>query len=545
MDYFFIFLVTILSVKYIFFWAYVWQLKEYRWDRFKDFLRSWEGRNAFLNKFYLAKIVLIILFIFLWLCAFWPIKTVNAFLYLLAAALLFFEDVIFLWKAARKQIIKPVLTKKALLLSAISFLIFFGLLGLAYGKKQSVFLVGLLLLSAVSLLVSLANLIVFPFSYYAKRHRMKLAKEIMENFSGCVIGITGSYGKSSVKEITAALLEKKYALLKTPKNINTEIGVANFIKDHKSQITNPKLNYFICEMGAYKIGEIKKMGDMVNPRIGILTGINEQHISLFGNIENTIKAKSELIKSLPQGGVAIINDDDENCKKIDIPPGLRRITYGFSEGAAIRAKLQDLKFEIQDGEIPYIVFSVEYRGESQIFKIKTIAKHNIQNLLPAIAVAIDAGMNLAEIARYLENFECPEGALKIKKIKDIIIIDDTYNSNPTGAMAALEVLDDINKDDFKVLVMDDIWELGNEAEKIHKKMAKIIATKKYNKIILVGRNYAELMRSILNREGISSVIVAGGKAFKATDFIREYSGGKITVLCEGRRSKNILNLLKE
>jgi len=521
----FILLIAILGLKYTLFWSYVWQLKEYRTDRFRDFLVSKEGKNVFLNKFYLAKIFIFSAGIFL---------PLVLFLYS-AIVVLAFEGAIFLKKFLIGNIIKPVFTKKAVLIVSLSFFIFLSVINIFYNYE--IYL--LLALLLVALFAAIANLIIYPFSYFAKERRIKFAGEKVKNFKGTVIGITGSYGKSSVKEVVSGILGDKFNVIKTPKNVNTEIGVANFIlsqkfiksiKSIKSKVEGQKL-FFICEMGAYRIGEIEKLCKMIKPNIGILTGINEQHIALFGSIENTIKAKSELINFLPRGGLAILNYDDENVRKVKVPEGIRKITYGI-RGLDVDSNA-DVNAEIQNNEgSMQIDFLVRYKNEKQAMKLCAIGRHNIQNLLPAIIIARETCMELEEIAQYIEKLEMPENAMKIKKEGDSIIIDDTYNSNPAGVKAALEVLDSFENKN-KILVLDDIWELGKEGKRIHKEIAQIIARKKYAKIILVGKEYGEFMKDVIVKNGIDEnkiyVSSAQGRAGSL-----DPAGGAI--LFEGRRA---------
>ncbi|OGF20353.1 hypothetical protein A2Y83_01995, partial [Candidatus Falkowbacteria bacterium RBG_13_39_14] len=566
--------------------------------------------GAFFNKFYLWKIIAAAIITLLSIgFTYYPaiiyFKIYLTFLSLITI-FLFFEAVLYLKRTLTKTAKIPVFTKKALLITVIAGLITFSLLAISYSvaaetrqclpaqadlvstkwdcllEQTKIFIpLSLLILICIPLLTAIANLLIYPFSYILKERRIKKASRLMQSFDGTVIGIAGSYGKSSVKEYCAGLLGQKFEVIKTPKNVNTEIGVANYImqklrimnelrndkinklgknEKKKLEIRNWKLektqeteklreNYLVCEMGAYRIGEIKKLCNMVKPRIGILTGINEQHIALFGNIENTIKAKSELIQSLPKGGVAIINNDDKNCRSVSIPEGVKKITYGFNFDSDVQLlEIRNLKFPPEAlcpplaGDQPACAgrpLAEEIWGMEIVIKFDNIqktmclnsfGKHNALNILPAIAAAKEAGMSLDEIKKTVENLEPPENGMKIKTLGKAVIIDDTYNSNPTGVRAALEVLDGVNKPN-KILVLDDIWELGKESERIHRELAKIISEKKYNKIILTGKNYAEFMKNELIKNGISRDNIA------AEIILSGYITIDSAILFEGRMSK--------
>ncbi|MFH1029640.1 MAG: UDP-N-acetylmuramoyl-tripeptide--D-alanyl-D-alanine ligase [bacterium] len=615
----FLILVSILSIKYILFWTYIWQFKEYRWDRFKDFLNSHEGRKAFFNIFYLGKVFAFIAIIMILASFFFILYTEEAntwliiYTFFIAASILFlfFETSLYLRRLIKKTVKIPVFTKKAMLLILFSVLMTFYLITSSYPPNELIIFseigifvcLSLLSLILIPLFTAISNLLIYPFSYILKEQRIKEASLLMKTFDGTVIGITGSYGKSSVKEYVAGLLSQKFDVIKTPKNVNTEIGVANCIiqelrnwkiktsekkenqkldlpaagrqagignwklatfrnfalEDGTSQKnpSNPSrqvigqfpildkewpgevYDFFVCEMGAYRIGEIKKLCDMVKPRIGILTGINEQHIALFGSIENTIKAKSELLQSLPKGGIAIINNDDENSRSISVPDGIKKISYGFRSDSNIQAEIGNWKLEIGLTS-PARNWGLLLDNKIIDISSKLIWKHEIQNILPAIAVAKEAGMDIGEIKKAVENLEPTENGMKIKKIREAIIIDDTYNSNPTGVKAALEILDSINKPN-KILVLDDIWELGKESERIHRELAKIISAKKYNKIILTGKNYAEFMKEELILHGMDTKRINTPKSpLEGGTILKEYLQEDSAILFEGRMSKKYL-----
>ena len=149
-------------------------------------------------------------------------------------------------------------------------------------------------------------------SNFIKNYYIRMAGKKLSFYPNLtIIGITGSYGKTSVKNFLTHILSGKYNTISAPKNINTDIGVAEFVL----RTDFAKTNIFIVEMGAYKIGEIKKICDMVKPKIGILTAISEQHLSLFGDIKKTQQAKYELLLSLPADGLAVVNADNAYCRE--------------------------------------------------------------------------------------------------------------------------------------------------------------------------------------------------------------------------------------
>ena len=264
-----------------------------------------------------------------------------------------------------------------------------------------------------------------------------------------VIGITGSYGKTSTKEFLHTILNKKYKVVRTEGNNNTNIGVAKTVLNKVSD----DYDYFICEMGAYKIGDIAEICEIVKPEIGILTGINEQHLNLFGSIENTIKTKFELIEALPENGLAIINSS---------------IKYQVSS-----IKVKNIKHFSLDNVNDINVYQdcVEFIYKDQEFNANFLGRHYIENLLAAIITAENLGMNLGEISEAVKKIKPSKFTMrKLDGLNNSIFIDDSYSANPDGVIAALNYLDEVYQDYKKIIVFPGIIELGNKSEEVHQKL---------------------------------------------------------------------------
>jgi UDP-N-acetylmuramoyl-tripeptide--D-alanyl-D-alanine ligase len=263
-----------------------------------------------------------------------------------------------------------------------------------------------------------------------------------------IIGITGSYGKSTTKEILKLILSERYKTYATPENVNTDIGVANTILKNVSIIAD----VFIVEMGAYKKGEIKAICEITPPDISIITGINEQHLSLFGTIQNTLQAKYEIVEYAKKDSVVILNGDCE----------------------ALIPLASDIKSKRDS-----MVFNVHYRGKIQRFEVYILGEHNVSNILAAVCAASEVGMSLLEISKMLKKKtkRTKIGRLVVKKSRyGYYVIDDSYNSNPDGFDAALDFFAS-QKGDKKVLVTIGIIELGEAVEAIYQRLAqKIVKT---------------------------------------------------------------------
>ena len=353
-------------------------------------------------------------------------------------------------------------------------------------------------LSAVSLILLLlflylitpiliAAIILFtnPFFNFQKKRIIKRAAEKVRGLKEIkVIGITGSYGKTSNKEFLYTILSQKYKVVKTEGNNNTNIGVARTVLNKASD----EYDYFICEMGAYKIGEIEEICGIVKPEIGILTGINEQHLDLFGSIENTIKAKFELIEALPENGLAILNGDNKYIEleignwKLGNPPDpplLRgnKIIPPLSKGArgisGLDKKIENIiLYSLKDiSDIKVIPDHTEFIYKDQKFRANLSGRHYIENLLAAIVAAENLGMNLEEISEAIKKIKPSRFMMrKLDGVNNSVFIDDSYSANPDGVIAALNYLDEAYQDYKKIIVFPGIIELGKESEKVHREL---------------------------------------------------------------------------
>ncbi len=233
-------------------------------------------------------------------------------------------------------------------------------------------------------------------------------------------------------------------------------------------------------MGAYKIGEIASICDLVQPQIGVITGISSQHLSLFGTMKNLLKAKYELIEALPQDGLAIFNGDNSYCLSFYKKTKIKKWLYSIKKSAEIRA--EKIKTS-QKG----LEFTISAKGVEEKFQTPLLGKHNISNILAATAVAFHLGMTLEEIAK---------GVVKLKPVgqtmvvlsgpKGSTLIDDTYNANPDGVLVALDYLKTYKGK--KILVFQPMIELGEAASEAHQRVGRE-AVKVCHQIFLTNRNY--------------------------------------------------------
>jgi UDP-N-acetylmuramoyl-tripeptide--D-alanyl-D-alanine ligase len=332
-------------------------------------------------------------------------------------------------------------------------------------------------LQLASLNLILANILIWPIEKLINLRYLTKAARKIERLNPKVIGITGSYGKTSTKHILAHILSKRYKVLATPESYNTLMGICKVINN--SLLSEHEL--FIVEMGAYKRGDIKELCDLVKPEIGILTGIGIQHLERFGSVENIKRAKFELIESLPRDGIAILNNACEYCQAFQ--PKVKTIRYGGDE-KEIKVSREGLSFSVN----------------GITFQTSLLGRHNIQNILSAVACASELGMGMEEIQKAV--FSLPQIPHRLQLIKrpSSIIIDDAYNSNPSGAKEALSILSQFSG--RKVLVTPGMIELG-EREVEENRIFGEEAAKTCNVIILVGKKRTKAISDGLLKAGFS------------------------------------------
>lgn len=316
----------------------------------------------------------------------------------------------------------------------------------------------------------------------------------LQNSNVLKIAITGSYGKTSVKEILKTLLSQKYRVLATPSSYNTPLGIALTLKD----LDNTH-DIFIAEMGARYKGDIKQLTEIVKPSVGILTGINNQHLESFGSIENIKKTKFELFEGLANGGKGFFSLESEGAKEL----------FEKFDGEKYAVNQQDTLVYATDIERDSngISFTLNIKGEQPI-KCNTIllGTHSVKNICLASAVAYNIGLGVEDIQMGISRLKAVGHRLElVPNNKEIVLIDDSYNSNEDGIKAAMEVLDSFTG--RKIVLTPGLVELGKMENIANYNFGKTLA-QHADKVIVIGSHNAEMIISGLldgnmQRENIS------------------------------------------
>ena len=310
---------------------------------------------------------------------------------------------------------------------------------------------------------------VYHIFYFQATSKLKSMKRLK------VIGITGSYGKTSSKNILSDILNVKMIARPTLRNLNTEYGLMMSINNHLDKFDE----VFIAETGAYKRGEIKKLCNMVHPSYGILTTIGTAHLESFGNEENIQKAKFELIESLPKNGIGILNGDDPKQVSYQLKNTCRIVWIGI-DNRDVDVYADNIKCSSNGS-----TFDCHFKGDAKAysFETKLLGNHNIYNILASIALAKELGMTVSEIQTGVHKVRPVKHRLEMKEIGNIHMIDDAYNSNPVGAKKALEVLKMMPG--TKVVVTPGMIELGEKEDEYNKTFGTEIA-EVADYVILIG-----------------------------------------------------------
>lgn len=325
-------------------------------------------------------------------------------------------------------------------------------------------------------IILLANFLNRPVEKMVGKHFEKQAIDKLASMPNMeVIGVTGSYGKTSTKNILYDILGAKYNVFKTPSNFNTPYGLMITI-NNQLDVYN---DYFIAEMGACKRGDIKELCDLVHPKYGVLTRIGLAHLETFGSETAIQETKFELIESLPSDGLGILNGDDE-----------KQLSYKIKNNCQIKwigIDNHQVDCYAKDIELSYkgTKFNVKFKGESETypFETKLLGRNNIYNILGGIVLGRELGISIKELQRAVKLVQPIEHRLSQTKYFDVNIIDDAYNSNPMGCKMALEVLSMMPGK--HIIVTPGMIEVGEKEYEVNKEFGREIA-KSTDEVILIG-----------------------------------------------------------
>ena len=365
------------------------------------------------------------------------------------------------------------------------------------------------------------SLITSPMEAMIRQSFMNDAKKILASHGNLIkIGITGSFGKTTTKNIMQAMVSEQFNSLMTPASYNTPMGITRTIRE----MLKPIHQVFVCEMGADHVGDIEELMNFVHPSIGVVTSIGPQHLNTFGSQENIVNEKMKMIEMLPEDGFGVLNYDNPFIRNYKIKHSIQTVTYGV--------KSKDTDYTVED--IHYTQtgssFVVCYKDERIPMETKLLGELNILNILSAVAVARHLGVEWSVIQRAVKQMKQVEHRLELKKINGYRFIDDAFNANPTGSSMALEVL--AMMPGKRIIVTPGMIDLGEKQNEINEHFGTLMKGKA-DIVILVGKNQTKPIYDGLKKSGFDmDQVIVLDKVKEAFTYIYTHASIADTILLE-------------
>jgi UDP-N-acetylmuramoyl-tripeptide--D-alanyl-D-alanine ligase len=355
----------------------------------------------------------------------------------------------------------------------------------------------------------------------------KIASWARNQWNGEVVGVTGSAGKTSTKDVMAEMLSVKMPAGKTIGNFNNHVGVPLSILRLPSQA-----RVAVLEIGMNHAGEIRDLSAIARPRIGVVTNVGHAHMEGFDSIEGVAAAKRELIEALPSDGVAILNADDPLVARFrDVHPG-RTITFGLNEGADVRAE-----------QVEYSSVGVRFQVDGVQFESRLMGRHSVLNLLAGIAVALLYDIRSEELTGVVSGLSA--GSMRGQRFEHngILILNDCYNSNPDAARAMIDVLRETPAK-RRIAVLGEMLELGRWAESLHREVGNYVANCGID--VLIGIRGAARHLVDAAKEAGQSVDAAFffPDTSTAGDYLRQIARPGDVILFKGSRGTHVEQALE-
>jgi|TARA_B100000959_G_scaffold37959_1_gene36756 UDP-N-acetylmuramoyl-tripeptide--D-alanyl-D-alanine ligase len=336
-----------------------------------------------------------------------------------------------------------------------------------------------------------------------------------QSHSPVVIAITGSNGKTSTKNMLTSILSLAAPTLSTKGNLNNHLGVPKTLLELEE-----KHKYCIIEMGANHQHEISLLCSIASPDISIITNANNAHLGEFGSEENLVKAKGEILESLPKDGLALINTTSPHKETWGKMSGTQSLTF-FGNGSGIYPS------EIKESK-SHINFNLNFSATSLNVNLAMIGMHQVDNALAAAACAIQLGIELDVIKQGLENTLPEKGRLELIELEKYKILDDSYNANPESMKAAIDSI--VNFSGEKVLVLGSMGELGIDSKKLHQEIGDYARQSNINHLLTIGEDAKEyqgkqfeditsIYDAIQNNHQGSTILIKGSRMMRLNELV--------------------------
>ena len=423
-----------------------------------------------------------------------------------AAVLICMKYYLYLKKTnTKKKLVYTARVKRLILTDSILVILLLVLTGVFLGVSRIAGAFAILTMLQIIALV-IVNWINRPVEGMINQHYINDAKKKLRSVPDLtVIGVTGSYGKTSVKYYLDTLLKEHFEVLITPESYNTPMGVVKTIRSS----LKPSHQIFICEMGARHVGDIKEICDIVHPEHGIITSVGPQHLETFFNMDNIVNTKFELADALPEVGLLFLNGDNEYIRNHS-GKYKNKIFYTTGEWA----KARELESQIEEGEVSQYYQTGDVKlsrtgteftvtapdGEKETFQMRLLGEHNVINVAGAVAVANTLGIPLKQLKVPVRRIQPVAHRMQLLERGNYTIIDDAFNSNPVGSRAAVETLKQF--EGVRILITPGMVELGEKEEEYNYKFGTYAADC-CDYILLVGEKHTAPIHKGVLESGFS------------------------------------------
>jgi UDP-N-acetylmuramoyl-tripeptide--D-alanyl-D-alanine ligase len=358
-----------------------------------------------------------------------------------------------------------------------------------YSSWQAAAVISPLLMTANWLLLVVMAILTAPVEDLVKGRYIGQARRILKEHPDLIkIGITGSYGKTSSKNILAEILGETYYVLASPASFNTPMGLTITIREQLKSIHD----VFIAEMGADKVGEIDFLSKFIQPQYGIVTSVGPQHLNTFKSIDNILTEKMKLIENLPVSGVGVLNKDNAYMRDYTIKNKCRILWYGI-EQEEVDYRAVDIRYSPEGSQ-----FTVRSAEGEVAFTTILLGQHNIANILASIALARTLGISWEKLQKAVSQVNYIEHRLQLKKINGYTFIDNAFNSNPEGSKMSLEVLKGMPGK--RIIITPGMIDLGEREDELNKSFGTYMIGCA-DEVILVGRNQTKAILAGLEEVG--------------------------------------------
>ena len=395
------------------------------------------------------------------------------------------------------------------------------------------------------------------------------SRRLIKKYQPVIVGITGSIGKTSAKEAISEVLKDKLRVRTSFKNYNNELGLPLTIIGQESPgrdlfgwakvfwralrlyLIRDK-NYpqvLVLEMGVDRPGDMAYLTSIAPVNVGVVTAVSYSHLEYFGTVQNIKKEKQVLIEKLDAKGLAVLNFDNENTKEMASASKARVLSYGLKAGANLQAQDIVYNFTKEGYDLSGINFKLNYNGSIIPVVMKNVmAETALYAALAAAAVAVYFDLNLVEVAQALSNFSLPKGRMNLLPgIKHTFIIDDTYNSSPEAALAAIDVLRRVKVDASaeKYAIMGDMLEIGSYTEEGHRLVGAKIAESGINHLLAVGEKARDFIRGAKEAGLEDDYIFYFDKPEEAGKFLQNRIKAGDVLLIKGSQGARMEKVVKE